>query len=245
MKFELDPRLKPYTLPIGLGAGLMALVIVILVEWFAFRHSLALNNATGRTPNPETLGAAVSLEGLGLPPIAEFSETVERPLFMETRRPSPPPPPGPPPRLEPPAPVTFQLMGVIESPKGRLALVAEAKGKYRRLRLKDAIDGWEVSEIHDDRLFLEQGGLKQDIGLVKKRPKTPGDKTPPPQQQEAPPQENESAQRRHPHAQNPQAHQGGEPIPQQQYQQQAYPPPGRAQAAEDGGQQPEEPAEEN
>lgn len=60
MKFELDPRLKPYTVPIGLGAGLLLLIIIILIEWFAFRHSLAQEKRTSRGPNPETLGAAVS-----------------------------------------------------------------------------------------------------------------------------------------------------------------------------------------
>jgi hypothetical protein len=245
MKFELDPRLKPYTVPISLGVGLLLLVIVILLEWFAFRHSLAQDNKTSRAPNPQTLGAEVSLDGLGLPAVHEFSETVERPLFMETRRPSPPAPPGPPPRSEPPAPVTFQLMGVIESPKGRLALIAEAKGKYRRLHLKDAIDGWEVTEIRDDRLFLEQGGLKQDIGLTKKRAKTAGDKSPPPQQEAA--QENQPAQRNPPHQQPPQVQQNGGPIAQQPYQQQQPRPSSgeHAQSPEDARQSPEDVTEEN
>ncbi|MEN9680713.1 MAG: hypothetical protein RLZZ627_606 [Pseudomonadota bacterium] len=244
MKFELDPRLKPFTVPISLGVGLLLLVIVILLEWFAFRHSLAQDNKTSRAPNPQTLGGEVSLDGLGLPAVHEFSETVERPLFMETRRPSPPAPPGPPPRSEPPAPVTFQLMGVIESPKGRLALIAEAKGKYRRLHLKDAIDGWEVTEIRDDRLFLEQGGLKQDIGLTKKRAKTAGDKSPPPQQEAA--QENQAAQRNHPHQQPPQGQQNGVPVAQQAYQQQPRPSSGeQAQSPEDARQSPEDVTEEN
>ena len=243
MKFELDPRLKPYAVPIGLGSGLVLLIIVILIEWFAFRHSLAQENKTSRGPNPQTLGAAVSLEGLALPPVHDFSETVERPLFMETRRPSPPPPPGPPPRSEPPAPVSFQLMGVIESPKGRLALIAEAKGKYRRLRLKDAIDGWEVTEIRDDRLFLEQGGLKQDIGLTKKRAKTAGDKSPPAQQET--PQENEPSQRRQPHSQNAQGQQNGEPAGQQPIQQPRTNSGGQTPSQDDAHQSPEDVVEEN
>ena len=243
MKFELDPRLKPYTVPISLGAGLFLLIIVILIEWFAFRHSLTQENKASRAPNPDTLGGAVSLEGLGLPAVSEFSETVERPLFMETRRPSPPPPPGPPPRSEPPAPVSFQLMGVIESPKGRLALVAEAKGKYRRLRLKDAIDGWEVTEIRDDRLFLEQAGLKQDIGLTKKRTKTAGDKSAPTPQEA--PQENEAAQHRQGQPQNAQAQQNGEPGAQPPYQQPRASSGRQPQSHEDAHQSPEDVVEEN
>ena len=216
MKFEIDPRLKPYAVPIGLSAGLVLLIIVILIEWFAFRHGLAQENKTSRGPNPETLGAAITLEGLALPPVIEFSETVERPLFMETRRPSPPPLPGPPAKSEPPAPVSIQLMGVIESPKGRLALIAEAKGKYRRLRLKDAIDGWEVTEIRDDRLFLQQGELKQDIGLTKRRARTSQDKS-------AQIQQDNFAKQPPPQAPNPQSQQPDDRPEQQPRQPQPNP----------------------
>lgn len=174
MRFELDPRLKPFTVAIWLGAGLLLLIVVILIEWFAFRHSLSQDKKSSRTPNPQTLGAAVSLEGLVLPAVSEFSETVERPLFMETRRPSPPALPGPVKKSEPPAPVTFQLMGVLESPRGRLALIADSKGKYRKLREKDSIDGWEIIQIRTDRIQLQNQGMEENLNLVKKRPKTAG-----------------------------------------------------------------------
>lgn len=172
MKFELPTRLKPYALSIGLGIGLIVLIAILIGEWFVIRQNLIPNLKAEKPSNGNALGPTVALEGLGLPHPSEFKEVVDRPLFMETRRPPPPPPPGPPPKREPPAPVTFQLMGVINSPKGLLALVGENKGNYRRLRVKDSIDGWEVKEIRPDRLFLEQGSEKQDIGLVKKRPKT-------------------------------------------------------------------------
>lgn len=135
-------------------------------------------------------------------------------------------------------------MGVIESPKGRLALIAEAKGKYRRLRLKDAIDGWEVTEIRDDRLFLEQGGLKQDIGLTKKRPKTTGDKSPP-VPQEAQQESEAHQQRRQPHPQSPQSQQNGETVAHQPYQQPRTSSGEASQAQEDAHPSPEDVAEEN
>lgn len=172
MKIEYPSRLKPYALSIGLSLCLLVLLSLLLVEWVTVRNSLKQPIKPDRPTNSDSLGPAVAVNGLGLPHAQEFREFVERPLFMETRRKAPPAPPGPPPRLEPPAPVTFQLMGVINSPKGLLALVGESKGRYRRLRLKDTIDGWEVKEIRPDRLFLEQGNDKQDIGLIKKRPKT-------------------------------------------------------------------------
>jgi hypothetical protein len=171
MKFEFTSRLKPYLLSISLGIGLILLVGLLVGEWFAIRQNLAPNMRAGKPSNADALGPAITLEGLDLPHAHEFKEFVDRPLFMETRRPPPPAPPGPPPKRDPPAPVTFQLMGVLNSPKGLLALVGENKGKYRRLHLKDTIDGWEVKEIRPDRLFLEQNGEKQDIGLIKKRPK--------------------------------------------------------------------------
>jgi len=215
MKFELDPRLKPYGVPLGLGAALIVLIIVILVEWFAFRHSLAQNNKAPRAPNPDTLGAAVSLEGLGLPSVGEFSETVERPLFMESRRPSPPPPPGAAKRAEPPAPVTFQLMGVVESPRGRVALIAESKGKYRKLREKDSIDGWEIVRITNDRILLHNEDIEESLNLVKKRPKTAGQ-----QQHQEPPPQNQDRSQTDAAAQQSQMQQQQMQMQQQQMQQQ-------------------------
>lgn len=66
-----------------------------------------------------------------------------------------------------------------------MALIADAKGKYKRMKTKDALDGWQVSVIKPDRILMEQSGFKEDLPLLKKRPKgAPGARpsAPPPPQ---------------------------------------------------------------
>ena len=195
MKLELPARLKTYALSFGLGLGLILLIAFLVGEWFAIRQNLTPTMRAEKSSNGDTLGPAIRIEGLNLPNASEFRAVVERPLFMETRRPPPPAPSGPPPKLEPPTPVTFQLMGVITSPKGPLALVGENKGKYRRIRATETIDGWKVKEIHPNQLVLEQGTVKQNINLTKKKPRAsdPGqtqNRQHPPTPQNTPPQSN-------------------------------------------------------
>jgi hypothetical protein len=81
-------------------------------------------------------------------------------------------------------------MGVVESPRGRVALIAESKGKYRKLREKDSIDGWEIVRITNDRILLHNEDIEESLNLVKKRPKTAGQQ----QHQEPPPQNQDRSQ---------------------------------------------------
>lgn len=170
MKFSLPPRLKPYLVPVLLGGVFLFFLLILTGEWYLMRESLVDRRAPVAKPDPKSLGEAVVLEATALPAVDQFSEMIERPLFMETRRPNPPTAIKPV-KLEPPAPVTFRLMGVIDSPRGKTALISDAKGKYKRLRPKEHQDGWEISEITPDHLHLEQQGEAQDLSLLKKRPK--------------------------------------------------------------------------
>lgn len=49
-----------------------------------------------------------------------------------------------------------------------MALIADAKGKYKRLKVKDSLDGWQITDIKPDRLLIEQGEFKEDLSLLKK-----------------------------------------------------------------------------
>lgn len=170
--FRLPKRLRPFALTFGLTGLALLLFLALGSEWFLLSRGLIREIRPAQAPNPDTLGASIELEGHAIPLVSEYSHTIDRPLFMETRRPAPPPSAEPPPKREPPAPVTFRLMGVINSPKGPMALIVDNKGKYKRLRPQEASEGWEVSEIRPDRLIVEQSGIKEDVDLVKKRPKT-------------------------------------------------------------------------
>jgi hypothetical protein len=103
-----------------------------------------------------------------LPDEANYEDILERPLFVEGRRPpsdepeavetAPPQPDLPPPKLS--------LVGVYTTPKGMTALVRNNVTRDTlRVRLGDRFEGWEVSEIDAERLVLKKQGDEQVFEL--------------------------------------------------------------------------------
>lgn len=177
----LPPKIRQRIRAYGLTLFLLGLTLILLATLFTEGLLVSKNLAESRS-SPSSAGepveTTIALSEHALPAIGSYSETIGRPLFMESRRPSPPAAAEPAPKREPPAPVSFKLMGIIATPKGPVALIADKKGKYHRLRPKEQSEGWEVNEIRADRLIVEQDGIKEDVSLIKKRPKTahgPGD----------------------------------------------------------------------
>ncbi|CAL1241194.1 type II secretion system protein N [Candidatus Methylocalor cossyra] len=106
------------------------------------------------------------------PALDDFEQMVERPLFMENRRPGEEvveTPTAPAPQT----PLNLKLMGVVFTPRGEKALLLDAKGKYKRLKLKDTLDNWTLVELGKDRVTLQQGEERKELPLLKKRPKPP------------------------------------------------------------------------
>ena len=108
-----------------------------------------------------------------LPLIANFAETVTRPLFMPTRRPPEPEEEV----VEATAPTVgrnlFSLLGIVISADERIALVTRRRtGEMLRLVVGQHIDGWRVETIRSDRITLRQGDETEVIKLTDaQRPK--------------------------------------------------------------------------
>jgi hypothetical protein len=113
------------------------------------------------------------LEPFAFPDIGEFEELVQRPLFIEGRRPPEESAGDEGPIVKPHTPLNAKLMGVVFSPRGVTALLVDAKGKYQRVRKGGVVDNWTLVELHRDRVILEQDGERQELLLLKKRPKVP------------------------------------------------------------------------
>ena len=83
-----------------------------------------------------------------------FEAIAKRPLFSQSRRPSPPPEPTPPPvaaKQEPPtAQLGATLMGIVISPDVRSAILRMTDGKNVAVVEGDSIDGWKLSEVMPD-----------------------------------------------------------------------------------------------
>jgi hypothetical protein len=102
------------------------------------------------------------------PPLAEFGETVERPLFMADRRPAEPDQEGSEPAvagrgLQRP---DVRLMGVVITPGRRQALLQEKRGgNVLYLEPGMALDEWEVKSVEPDRVVLAAAGQTEELEL--------------------------------------------------------------------------------
>lgn len=158
------------------------------------------------TGNPEAentiLPVASDLEKIaipdinqGLPPITEFQEIINRPLFMENRQPYV--------QLEPeieseepdlqeniiaaPTAQQFMLTAVIITPETSTAIIQSGKNReLQHIIIGEKIDDWTLVEVHQQHIILKQGDTIQTVELEIK--KSPLEKRQRPSQQ--PPEEN-------------------------------------------------------
>jgi hypothetical protein len=111
------------------------------------------------------------------PPLS-LTELAARPLFTPDRRPLPLAPPtpapmaAPPPALPPtpvaspaPAPGTLLvLLGIIDVPEGRIAVIRiKSSGEVVRLSEGAAIDRWHLQRIASSRVTLVSGDIAQEL----------------------------------------------------------------------------------
>jgi hypothetical protein len=168
------PRhLRPYVLSAILLIIVSALAALLTGEWIYLGQQRGQAVRAGGQPPASLPETQLLPDDFSLPTLHLYQQLVERPLFMESRRPGQPPsaePPPPPPPQAPP-PIALKLMGILSTPEGKMVLIADAKGKYKRMKLHDALEGWQIAEIKLDRLRMEQSGFKEELLLLKKRPK--------------------------------------------------------------------------
>ena len=140
----------------ALNTGL-AVVIGDRLDWGGQPHL--------EVPEPVTMTAepvTVTLPADFTLPAAEkhFRQTLERPLFVPSRRPPPPPPPPPPPE-PPPKPTMqkgqFQLMGTMILPEASYVVLRDvASGKTRRVEQGQTINGILIQSVEPERATLSQ-----------------------------------------------------------------------------------------
>jgi type II secretory pathway component PulC len=104
-----------------------------------------------------------------LPPIEALTETIERPLFREDRR-----PPTIDEEQQEVADVEsglFTLVGIIVSPKQRLALV-KVRGSQDVLQLSEGqqANGWTVIQISANDVIFESNDKTETIELIDIKP---------------------------------------------------------------------------
>ena len=101
-----------------------------------------------------------------------LNEMVERPLFVEGRRPLVIEESD---EVEEPQVVAgklkTQLMGVFTGDRGLIAIIKDRKGKFSRVWEGERLDGWLVKKVHPDRMEMVLGESTEVLELFKPRPK--------------------------------------------------------------------------
>jgi hypothetical protein len=161
-----------------------ALLVLFGLNVLAFGWLIEVWRASGAidvAPVPWTPGNAAMAEG-GLPPQknrASYQVTLNRPIFFKDRRPyvAPPPPPPPPPPAPvvvapPPPPVIadpgFKLAGIsITDERKRAFLSLPSQGAGNWVSEGEEIAGWQVRQILQERVTLQQAGQSIELLLYK------------------------------------------------------------------------------
>jgi hypothetical protein len=172
-----SPKTPEYalTLPLAIVCLVFGAALVIESTMMGRSESSVATNTAQPEPGATTPDAGADAV-FQLPPIDEFSAFVDRPLFMEGRKPAAEVNAPEAPKEEDLAPLALSLMGVMLSPRGQWAIVAEASGKHRRVKLGGTIAGWRLIELKPDHVTVQRGEEKRDLPLMK--PRTKGAATP-------------------------------------------------------------------
>jgi hypothetical protein len=117
--------------------------------WFAFPEGDA------SLPQPAPRLAPPALPRMPSRTLASnFDAIARRPLFAQTRKPSPPPEAAPQPvpaKPEVPTiPLAATLIGIVMSPDLRSAVLRMPNGKNITVAEGDSVDGWKLSEVLPD-----------------------------------------------------------------------------------------------
>lgn len=109
--------------------------------------------------------------------LSELSETLDRPLFNETRRPIVASPPNPPERVadterETPGdsedePSRLTLVGLMGTGRDQRQALIRAQGKAYGswIGVGSEIEGWRLARIEDDHVVVERNGAEEELAI--------------------------------------------------------------------------------
>ena len=144
----------------------LSVMLAVLLAWLWLTPQGAWRDVRWNPPAPlpPALGEPPALPGTAVD-LNRFVATLERPLFMPSRRPVPPPDAA----ASAAAPVDplpdIRLLGVYGSQDAG-GLVARIDGRVKRFRLGESIGSWSLKEIRANAVVLARG---EDVRTIELR----------------------------------------------------------------------------
>ncbi|HSS63228.1 MAG TPA: hypothetical protein VLS27_02260 [Gammaproteobacteria bacterium] len=145
---------------------LMALCVIILME---ARSGVPSADDLEATPDKDRAETVTGPVRLTLPPLASLGETVERPLFSETRR--------PPETDSDDAPITptplptstagsFTVSAIVITESERAVLLVHPQsGELTRVAEGERVAGWRLDRVDNDRAVFSKDGETREAAL--------------------------------------------------------------------------------
>ena len=147
-----------------------ALLLAILVSELLFPPSPSVvSPEASRTPQSPL---PVKKDDFSLSPLSQFQAIVERPLFLQSRRPIP----GATTEASPTASKEtrlnqYSLSAVVIVPDKRLALLRSTTDKkIHKIEEGQDLQGWKLKEIKDESALFQQVNESQELRLQRKTP---------------------------------------------------------------------------
>ena len=164
----MNLKLVKLQLSIGILLGLL-----LALEWYDLDFSQAdqQQDSGAVKADKDPVNELPKLEKTPMPVMA-YSELVERPLFLEGRRPLPDIPAADTQKVAELSQLDdWLLIGIFNKDKRQMALFSkknEAK-KYLKIGIDQSISGWVIKEIQPDHVVLQQSDQQKSIRLRKPR----------------------------------------------------------------------------
>lgn len=160
-----------------LCAACLPLMLIMTGEWFVGLQSR--ESALSAKANVSKVAVTTEMPSIDLTgePEESYEQLVERPLFIKGRRPVNEPTPEESQSVLMQANFDWQLDGVYTTPNGEYALLGRQKVRmpkdnYRKIKVGDHLEGWELSEITHEKVVFSLGAEKKLLVLKKPKPKT-------------------------------------------------------------------------
>jgi hypothetical protein len=160
-------------------SGILVITLIAFCAMILLEARSGIRSADGVKVTPEKdQGAAISGPvRVTLPPLVALSETVERPLFSETRRPlevesAVPPVSAAPVPLGPSG--KFVLSAIVITDDERAVLIDNPQtGEPVRLAEGESIGGWRLDRVETDRATFSREGETREVALRTFEPRAP------------------------------------------------------------------------
>lgn len=167
----LDNIIRPPLLILSL-----CFVLVLITESIR-KYDIEAQLETGKTSTMSE--QTVDARAASLAPLSDYAEVVQRPLFMQDRRPFVPEQVAATNTPVKKAPVrrqgndNFSLSAIIITDEKRIALIQSGRNKtLQKVAQGEQLEGWTVSDIQAGKISLKRGSETRELELaVKGSPK--------------------------------------------------------------------------